>query len=262
MTHDDAFLQAILEDPDDDTPRLVYADWLDDHGRPERAEFIRLQCRLARLPAGDGRRQDLEAREGDLLGRHRREWLEPLGDPWVSAEFRRGFVWGLGLTAAAFVGRAEHLFRMAPLRHADLYFDAEEVIPRLAASPWLLRLTSLRLRTDLDARLWRDLLGSPQLANLTALDLLDDRIGDKGLRALVASHRMARLRELRLGWNGIGSRGLRALAASPLLGQLTHLSLFYNEVGGRGAAALARSARASSLTHLDFRGNFVDDAGG
>ena len=49
MTHDDAFLQAILESPDDDTPRLVYADWLDEHGQSDRAEFIRESCLLARL---------------------------------------------------------------------------------------------------------------------------------------------------------------------------------------------------------------------
>ena len=28
-------LRAILADPDSDTPRLVYADWLDDHGTTE-----------------------------------------------------------------------------------------------------------------------------------------------------------------------------------------------------------------------------------
>src|SRR6476659_7569532 len=41
-----AFLRAIAEQPDDDLPRLVYADWLDEHGEPERAEFIRLQIEL------------------------------------------------------------------------------------------------------------------------------------------------------------------------------------------------------------------------
>jgi uncharacterized protein (TIGR02996 family) len=40
-------LRGIVENLDDDGPRLVYADWLDDHGDPERAEFIRVQCRLA-----------------------------------------------------------------------------------------------------------------------------------------------------------------------------------------------------------------------
>jgi uncharacterized protein (TIGR02996 family) len=29
MSHEDGFLQSILETPDDDTPRLVYADWLE-----------------------------------------------------------------------------------------------------------------------------------------------------------------------------------------------------------------------------------------
>jgi uncharacterized protein (TIGR02996 family) len=43
-------LAAILAAPDDDAPRLAYADWLDEHGEPERASFIRVQCKLARLP--------------------------------------------------------------------------------------------------------------------------------------------------------------------------------------------------------------------
>jgi uncharacterized protein (TIGR02996 family) len=38
-----AFLKAILANPDDDAPRLVYADWLDEIDQPERAEFIRRQ---------------------------------------------------------------------------------------------------------------------------------------------------------------------------------------------------------------------------
>ena len=49
MTHDEAFLQAMVETPDDDTPRLVYADWLEENGDADRAEFIRLQCELATL---------------------------------------------------------------------------------------------------------------------------------------------------------------------------------------------------------------------
>jgi uncharacterized protein (TIGR02996 family) len=41
-------LAAVLDSPSDDAPRLVYADWLDEHGQADRAEFIRLQCELAR----------------------------------------------------------------------------------------------------------------------------------------------------------------------------------------------------------------------
>ena len=49
------FLAEILEHPDDDTPRLIFADWLDDHGEPDRAELIRLQVESAALPEGDPR---------------------------------------------------------------------------------------------------------------------------------------------------------------------------------------------------------------
>jgi uncharacterized protein (TIGR02996 family) len=52
VTHHDAFLQAILESPDYDTPRPVYADYLDEHGEPDRAEFIRVQGLLACLQRG------------------------------------------------------------------------------------------------------------------------------------------------------------------------------------------------------------------
>jgi uncharacterized protein (TIGR02996 family) len=48
MSDADALLAAIRAAPDDDAPRLIYADWLEEHGQPERAEFIRLQVLLAR----------------------------------------------------------------------------------------------------------------------------------------------------------------------------------------------------------------------
>ncbi|HEY7158985.1 MAG TPA: TIGR02996 domain-containing protein [Gemmataceae bacterium] len=39
-----AFLNAIHSAPRDDATRLIYADWLEEHGQEQRAEFIRLQC--------------------------------------------------------------------------------------------------------------------------------------------------------------------------------------------------------------------------
>jgi uncharacterized protein (TIGR02996 family) len=50
MSERDDFLRAILANPADDAPRLVYADWLDDQGESARAEFIRVQVAMARLP--------------------------------------------------------------------------------------------------------------------------------------------------------------------------------------------------------------------
>ena len=42
-------LAAIAAHPEEDTPRLAYADWLDEHGFPIRAEFIRIQCEIDKL---------------------------------------------------------------------------------------------------------------------------------------------------------------------------------------------------------------------
>lgn len=40
-------LWDVIDSPADDLPRLILADWLDDHGEPGRAEFIRAQCEIA-----------------------------------------------------------------------------------------------------------------------------------------------------------------------------------------------------------------------
>jgi uncharacterized protein (TIGR02996 family) len=71
----DAFLQAIINTPDDDTPRLVYADWLEENGDAERADFIRVQCALARLPKNDPRCEALEARVRELFSQVVARWL-------------------------------------------------------------------------------------------------------------------------------------------------------------------------------------------
>src|SRR5262249_34181309 len=73
-----AFLEAIKDNPQDDTPRLVFADWLEDHEEPERAQFIRLQCRAASLDADDAERAGLAAAALDLWRRFRSVWLGPL----------------------------------------------------------------------------------------------------------------------------------------------------------------------------------------
>jgi uncharacterized protein (TIGR02996 family) len=55
-------LKAVVADRDDDLPRLVAADWLDEHDQPERAEFIRVQVERVRND-----RPELAWREKALL---------------------------------------------------------------------------------------------------------------------------------------------------------------------------------------------------
>src|SRR5262245_8094571 len=95
MTADEPFLQAIRDHPEDDAPRLIYADWLEEHGDARRAEFIRLQCRLARLDDTDPARPDLLDREWELLTVYRTRW-QPLAPPVLATyRFDSAFLGGL-----------------------------------------------------------------------------------------------------------------------------------------------------------------------
>src|SRR5207248_690173 len=81
MAKQEAFLRAIAANPDDDAPRLIFADWLEENGDPERAEFIRTQCALASSNLSEKRRHTLRVRERELLEARRREWRQAFDLP-------------------------------------------------------------------------------------------------------------------------------------------------------------------------------------
>jgi uncharacterized protein (TIGR02996 family) len=92
LTAHDSFLLAIIEDPDDVGLRLAFADWLDEQGQPDRADFLRVQCQRARLPEGDGQEPELAARERALLAHHTGQWLggrlqQFLAEPPIESPF-------------------------------------------------------------------------------------------------------------------------------------------------------------------------------
>jgi uncharacterized protein (TIGR02996 family) len=84
------FLETIRSNPRDDSPRLIYADWLEEQGNP-RGEFIRLQCAMAGLSEDDKQWKALQKRERALLQRHWHEWVETPPRPFRSRGFSRGF---------------------------------------------------------------------------------------------------------------------------------------------------------------------------
>lgn len=87
-----AFLQSIADRPDDDAPRLVFADWLDERGESGRAEFIRIQCELESSKLDKKRKQELRLRERELLNLHRRDWIEAVELPIEDVAFDRGMI--------------------------------------------------------------------------------------------------------------------------------------------------------------------------
>src|SRR5579859_4433991 len=90
MKEPDALLRSVIDQPAEDAPRLVYADWLDEHGQSGRAEFIRTQIALARGP-DPAKLADLRRRERELLVAHEAEWTAPLHGVVRRARFVRGF---------------------------------------------------------------------------------------------------------------------------------------------------------------------------
>lgn len=72
MSDEAAFLEALTANPADDTARLVYADWLDEHDQPQKAEYLRAVAALADQP--DLSANDLAARTAALGVALPRDW--------------------------------------------------------------------------------------------------------------------------------------------------------------------------------------------
>jgi uncharacterized protein (TIGR02996 family) len=285
---DAAFLQAIVEDPDDDTPRLVYADWLEERGDP-RGEFIRAQVQMHRTPADSPGWRALYRLQDELFRTHpwKRELPRLPGVSWGA--FERGFVHLVRFSSlTAFRKHAEKVFAAAPLaevrvaalgtallrtlattaeaahlRVLSLPHDLGDGDARaLAASPHLTGLVHLTLGSKLGPDGVAALADSPNLARLAVLNLNGNRpLGDAGARHLACSPHLGRLRRLYLCFVGLSSDGLKALADSTALPKLMLLAVSNNQIDDAGAEALAGTPARRGLTRLHLFGNKVGDRG-
>jgi uncharacterized protein (TIGR02996 family) len=108
-------LDAIVENPDDDAPRRVYADALLDRGDPY-GEFINVQLDLASDGLSREQRIARRIRERRLLAAHGWSWSMPFDSLGLAQPaFRRGFVDELTLDADTLVNRANDVLGIAPL---------------------------------------------------------------------------------------------------------------------------------------------------
>ncbi len=282
-------MREILDHPDDDAPRIVYADWLEQHvGDPEslaRADLIHAQCELEH--AGPADRPALHARIKTVLKAYRRKWTEGLTRAMIrgSWRFRRGFLDGGTMAATRFVAVAETLFDHAPMLRSMVFPEAsnelvalarcsylarlvtvdldelcrcgrckiERELPDLFASPHVAGIRDLILSNDrMDSDNAIKLAESPHLRGLLSLDLSDNRIDPRGAEAL--AHLDRNLRTLVLRTNPLGDIGVVAIARAPQL-RLTSLDLSSTGMTEVGAAALVQSPWADTLVSLDLRGN-------
>src|SRR5262249_52726206 len=69
------FLRAVFHQPDDDTLRLIYADWLEERGDP-RGDFLRLEVELHRLAKGaEDRKATLQTEMANLQPELDADWV-------------------------------------------------------------------------------------------------------------------------------------------------------------------------------------------
>lgn len=221
-----ALEKAIVAHADEDTPRLAYADWLDENGNPDRAEFIRVQCRLAEMSPADPAWVDLIERQLELVARLRhRLWdLSPedpdrfsfdydfLGDH--EEPFRRGFPYFI----ACQVDGSE--------------WNADEVKRVVADLTRLVRTTTIRgfhpYSIPVDSLL--ELLAAPVMAELTGLALVTYG-GDTA----------PQLNDF-----------FRLVGACPALRRVSHLAL-YSPYYPSPAAVLARAKTFDSVRRLTIQ---------
>jgi hypothetical protein len=198
----------------------VFADWLEENGDPARAEFVRVQCRLAE-------RLRREAVATDDPDRRREYQLESqLGERWLAevpalrgvrwSGFWRGFPAVSVTTATTLVRAAAKIWDAAPVEAVTI--------------------------TGLNANGARVLAAAPVFEHIRVLTL--DRYftrheGERPLRTLFHSYHAKGLRRLNLT-HGIGEKGIVAIVESPHLTGLEWLSV--------GAVEMTDAAAETLLT--------------
>jgi len=264
-----AFFDRIRDEPAEDGPRLIYADWLEENGQPDRAEFIRLQVALERLEEDDPRRPDLRERERLLRDANEHRWsadMIPLVSGYV---FRRGVIDSISVDPNQFLSSGAAIFDLAPVRKVR-FFEVRDRLVKLVQSPLLRNVRELDLTGNESlGDSGPILLGrSKHLVRLDTLSLSYTELGDKGLQALAESPVFAGLRALDISGNGqaggtarLGLPGLRALANSPHLRQLDLLDVSGNYLSDSALRALLDGPTARHLSLLVAHTNRLGDAG-
>jgi uncharacterized protein (TIGR02996 family) len=274
MPDQDTFIRAINARPDDDGPRLVYADWLEERGECDRAELIRLQIEMAQLNERDrpDRAPELSDRIDELLRIHLDEW-EPKfqSAAWFNEScpviFSRGFP-ALRISVETLVELADQLHDACPVTAVSLIANSTEsrienlspLIARLVTNPVLSKVVTIELGlNDLDVRL---LINSPYLGSLSILTVLPGSgLSSRGVEYLADSPGARAIKELGLRRLALTSEAAVALALSPYLNALKVLDLHRNLIGNQGASALAKSTRLSGLKSLNLEANRIGSRG-
>ncbi len=259
-----ALYKAVLAAPDDDLPRLVYADRLEELGDQARAEFIRLQIHVASTKPWDEGHSDALVRSRVLYDRHEEAWgitdltrelVRSKGTgPLVFRPFVRGFpeeTWANiesfsaahrkalkkypirelvlvgGHTAA--VSRVSEFINEVGPRIVDLSSTWRGVFATLTDGPPLPTVRKLVLNCDLyspTAKEVRALAGSFNFPNVEAVSL-SGSVDEVRMLAFVENLRWPKVRDVYL--HGLFDAGvLHAMGTAKWADRLERLSVYHD----------------------------------
>jgi uncharacterized protein (TIGR02996 family) len=281
---EEGFLSDILAHPGDDSPRLIYADWLEEYGDEAdlaRAEFIRVQIELAALEKTDPHVEGprfwaLQARQAELLRAHQPSWTMASGAPARGEEYHRGFIDTVTLTPEDFLERAGELFGQVPLEYLRMsapvrlfnrntrsprdprlvISDLEQSVATLMRSPHLTRLRGLRLDMQLSPEALRSVARCPHLTNLIELRMSCPELTESEVRVLTAAPWAVGLRRLSISAQTVAGGAIRALAESANLCGLESLTLRWSPPVDLGELqALGSSPHLAGLRELNLWNN-------
>ncbi len=261
-----ALRRAVCAAPDDDLPRLVLADYLDESGDAadaDRAAFIRAQCAMGGVPWMSGRWRAFDGIAADLYRLHGDTWPGFSASSSYSSRWGRGFIDELTARVMHFVGEGDGLLDQVPVRGVRLtgvFHDERDSFAEFLAAPPVARLARLDLR--LRSYVAEDLPALAEASHLTGLRSVvlpypDAGLGDPGATFAAIVRGLPGLTELALHAAPSAPSFdlvLNRLAVEPATRRLTRLDLTNIPAGSGGLTALAEAPYFAGLTRLDLGG--------
>jgi uncharacterized protein (TIGR02996 family) len=288
----EALEAALRENPDDLAAHMAWADHAAESGDP-RGEFAQVQIALEDPTRSPEQRKELQAREKELLAKHRDEWLGPMAVLFDRTGYSDIFDEEFGLQS---VWYEECKYRFVRGWLDLLHFDAftPSLLQAVAECPTTGLLRDFGLNhDDYEVPAIGDIADLPFLGTLRKFRLGyesgSSRVQGEGITPAIA--KMPRLEELWIlaRWTGMGEifalpqpplrtlvayhmhdYPLHVLADNPTMGNLITLDCYAHALEPEddeayirqdGFIRMVRSPHLRSLTHLTLRLHEIGDAG-
>lgn len=262
-----AFLQSIHQEPDDDSVRMIYADWLEEQGEVNRAELIRAQCELHTLaPESPKYSYWLDQAEKQLSLNGRKMLQQDVGSSASCIgqfHYDRGFLSYVQSSIADFLRHGRTWLEAAPSLALEISYRQDNSFESLSEHQEAFMLKELRIpQHDLFDTDLAPLLNIP-FQDLRSLNLDRNHLGADGAQLIASCPSFQNLRTLSLRSNVFNTDGAIYLADSTILNNLTALDLSHNHVQDEGLIAILESLphtlRSLNISRCDISDSTVEE---